>query len=690
MADTRDLPLTGPPASRYALDRDDEARLVRESIRGNLTDFARLYEQYRPALYRLCVSRLKDHHLAQDAVQETFLRATKTIQRFQEGRNIWPWLATIAGRACIEICRRREHFVEGRATQDVFFGVNGEELDAAIGSDLRQADQTWETVVRRENYRRIAALLYNLPPRQRRAILLHCFDGWRYADIAAAEGVSVGAVKLLLLRARRKVRQLLEEKPLAVVTVSGNWIRTKLRRLSFLTRDLAKSANESFGTWLTPMTAAAAVLALSLPAYLPNAPAGAEQETSSGYEGIRAPIPTFDDEWPAEDRRTISGTSALNSDHAADGSTPWWESVPPSPARDAAEEIFDPAHDATPENTAFTSIAASPNYEEDHTIFAAGTCQWGPACYVLFVSRDGGATWKRLSDRSFVSEIVLIPPGYKDHGIYAVGPSGLQESRDGGRSYRIVSPVGTRQREDGPPGVAVSPKFQNGDPSLLLSSGELGGLFEYRADTGLTNVSTLPIAPILNHRTTTITFSPIEVSHPPLFLGSGSMQLGSYVPALYRCEKGSCGEVKLPLRLAGIPSIHVSPRVAQDRKVIISTSRDLLISDDWGKSLDTRVHLPFTIVLKFNVVWPLADDPVLYAVVKPGESLYRSADLGSTWRKLEVGLPAFAPGVGEIAVSPTGRIFAASRGLGLVSRGLGLACSPDGGITWGPRCPSES
>src|SRR5258708_1898946 len=95
----REAPDTGP--------EDDDNPLILASREGDHDAFRRLYERYAPAVLGFLAHRLGDHALAEDALQETFVKAFRALDAFDTKRRFGPWLSTIAENVAIDAYRRR-------------------------------------------------------------------------------------------------------------------------------------------------------------------------------------------------------------------------------------------------------------------------------------------------------------------------------------------------------------------------------------------------------------------------------------------------------------------------------------------------------------------------------------------------------------------------------------------------------
>lgn len=147
----------------------------------------------------LCRLLLRDHHEAEDAAQQTFVSAYRSLLRGNEPREDASWLAAIARNECRARIRKRM-----RAP----IAVDGEIIaQVADPSDIA------ETADRRRELAEITVALADLPIRQREAIALRDFLGLSYEEVASTLSVSVPVVESLLFRARRRLRDTVRTVP---------------------------------------------------------------------------------------------------------------------------------------------------------------------------------------------------------------------------------------------------------------------------------------------------------------------------------------------------------------------------------------------------------------------------------------------------------------------------------------------
>jgi RNA polymerase sigma factor (sigma-70 family) len=174
-------------ARRPVLSTQSDERLVDLVRAGSESAFEAIVERYRRALMRY-VSRLLPPERAEDVVQQAFVNAYEAMHRDGAELNLRPWLYRIAHNTALNALRDR--------------ALRHHELDERIDG-VERPDQALE---RRQGLRDVLVAVQALPERQRDAILLRELEGRSYEEIALALGVTGGAVRQLLNRARNSLR----------------------------------------------------------------------------------------------------------------------------------------------------------------------------------------------------------------------------------------------------------------------------------------------------------------------------------------------------------------------------------------------------------------------------------------------------------------------------------------------------
>ena len=186
------------------MDRSDltlQDQTVSAAIAGDEPAFAALTERHRRELHVHCYRMLASFDEAEDAVQETFLKAWRGRSGFDGGAQFRAWLYRIATNVCLDMLRHTSRRTAGRSFAEVPWLQPYPDLllEAAAPSD----EQPESVAIRRETISlAFLAALQVLPPRQRAALIARDVLGWPAAETASALGTSVAAVNSALQRAR--------------------------------------------------------------------------------------------------------------------------------------------------------------------------------------------------------------------------------------------------------------------------------------------------------------------------------------------------------------------------------------------------------------------------------------------------------------------------------------------------------
>jgi RNA polymerase sigma-70 factor (ECF subfamily) len=146
-----------------------------------------LYREYGGAVHTVAISIVRDRELAADVVQQTFVKAWRAASSFDGGREVAPWLYSIARHTAIDALRS-----EARPTR----GGHDPEVEVPVDSESMEA--TWE---RFEVRRAIDAL----PADEREVVRRSHLLGHTHDEIAQQLGVPIGTVKSRSSRAHKRL-----------------------------------------------------------------------------------------------------------------------------------------------------------------------------------------------------------------------------------------------------------------------------------------------------------------------------------------------------------------------------------------------------------------------------------------------------------------------------------------------------
>jgi len=182
---------------------NEEQTWVLQAQQGDDEAFTKLVETYQNPVFNLCYRMLGEPDLAEDAAQETFLRAYQHLHRYDQKRSFATWLLSIAAHYCIDRLRRRKFSMFSMDEED-------EEGNTFELPDPDSPDPEAETV-KGQMRSRIHALLKELDETDRATIIMRYWYDYSEAEIAESLNLTVSAVKSRLHRSRRELAGLWQD-----------------------------------------------------------------------------------------------------------------------------------------------------------------------------------------------------------------------------------------------------------------------------------------------------------------------------------------------------------------------------------------------------------------------------------------------------------------------------------------------
>ena len=208
-------PLIRPPVNPILL--SDRARThqegtlasmvrARRTSSGIATELGEHLDGHRAELTGYCSRMLGSRVDAEDAVQETLIRAWRGVDRFEGRAALRTWLYRIATNVCFDHLRsgrRRAHPIDLGAGDSVDAFLDPERLAPTTGAPAFEATDPAVVAVSREEGRlALVVALRRLPPRQRAVLFLRDVLRWRAKEVADLLGATVPSVNSALQRAR--------------------------------------------------------------------------------------------------------------------------------------------------------------------------------------------------------------------------------------------------------------------------------------------------------------------------------------------------------------------------------------------------------------------------------------------------------------------------------------------------------
>lgn len=160
-------------------------------------DYDALYRQFAPKVLAVARRRLGGQGVAEDVVQEVFIRAFVALPGLDLERPLWPWLRRVTVNVCTDVLRSPRTWAEQPM----------DELPESAAPAAAPGVDPVSRMMADEQRQAIADALATLAPRQREILLRRVVDGTSSEEMAAGEGSSVEAVKSAVKRGRHGFRR---------------------------------------------------------------------------------------------------------------------------------------------------------------------------------------------------------------------------------------------------------------------------------------------------------------------------------------------------------------------------------------------------------------------------------------------------------------------------------------------------
>ncbi len=192
----------------------EDREYVERVLAGEPEVFEQLVRKYNRLGGAIAYGVLSDFHLAEDVVQDAFIRAFEALDSLKEPGRFRVWFAGIVKRRSIDVLRQRKN-PRIRAASLEAGGADAEEggsLGSTVSSDSRRPDQSpddsqLDAAVHAERRRQVLECISGLDENDRIIVSLKHMEGLSYREIAELMETSVSAVESRLFRARRVLRK---------------------------------------------------------------------------------------------------------------------------------------------------------------------------------------------------------------------------------------------------------------------------------------------------------------------------------------------------------------------------------------------------------------------------------------------------------------------------------------------------
>lgn len=183
------------------MDEPTDDRLVEEHLAGSATAFACLVRRYERRVARLAHRILGNPDDVEDVCQEAFLRAYQRMGELREAGSFFPWFFSIVLNMCRQRLRARR-----RAAARVASGVETTDQTSPALPPAHQRE-AWASLAEEELRQALLQALDRLPSAYREVIVLRCYEGLSYTEMARILRCRKRTVRWRLYRARQMLRE---------------------------------------------------------------------------------------------------------------------------------------------------------------------------------------------------------------------------------------------------------------------------------------------------------------------------------------------------------------------------------------------------------------------------------------------------------------------------------------------------
>ncbi len=184
----------------------NDEKIIEQVKNGDSSAFADLVLQYQDKVYTLCRYMLENPQDAEDATQDTFLKAYRNIKDYIPSASFYTWLYRIAVNTCLDHKRKLTF-------HSLFFpGADKENHIDSLPSLSHSPETAYAT---KQSLQALQLALNRISKKLRIVIILKEIEGLSYEEIAAVLDVSIGTVKSRISRAREELNKIVKHDPSA-------------------------------------------------------------------------------------------------------------------------------------------------------------------------------------------------------------------------------------------------------------------------------------------------------------------------------------------------------------------------------------------------------------------------------------------------------------------------------------------
>jgi RNA polymerase sigma-70 factor, ECF subfamily len=180
-----------------ALTADDFSQLVKRAVEGDMAAFEQIVALHERRVLMTALHVLGSLHDAQDAAQEVLIRLYRHLDRFDQSRDMLPWLYRITVNVCRDLQKR---------------GYRNRTLDLTEARGVKASADLEGEIIREEQREQIQEALSSLPEKEKTALVLRDIQGLSTKDVALILRSSEGTVRSQVSMARLRIKRFIEQR----------------------------------------------------------------------------------------------------------------------------------------------------------------------------------------------------------------------------------------------------------------------------------------------------------------------------------------------------------------------------------------------------------------------------------------------------------------------------------------------
>jgi RNA polymerase sigma factor (sigma-70 family) len=176
---------------------NNDAKLIKQCAKGNRKAQRELYETYQVVMHKVCLGYASDREMAKDMLQEGFIRVFNNIGSFKNNGSFEGWMRRVFVNSCL-------NYIRSNKLGQLVYLEKDENLEPFLSNDENDA-------LAKLDVNDFEVIISKLPLGYRTVLNLYFVEGYTHGEIAKSLGVTTGTSKSQLAKAKRKLRNNIDE-----------------------------------------------------------------------------------------------------------------------------------------------------------------------------------------------------------------------------------------------------------------------------------------------------------------------------------------------------------------------------------------------------------------------------------------------------------------------------------------------